>query len=118
MPAESRSPLHAAAAHMSWAKCPDRTARTANARKGLLEKFEREVDPEGILPPAERAKRAESARKAFYLNLAAKSAAARSRRKRAADGTSAADIASAKRAENARKAQDLLAAARRKRGAA
>jgi hypothetical protein len=103
---------------MSWALTEDRTARTAPAREGLQRKFELQVDPEGKLPPAERAKRAENARKAFYLNMAAKSAAVRSRRKRAAESTSAADIASAKRAENARKAHDLLAAARRKGGPA
>jgi hypothetical protein len=69
------------AAHESWANTEDRTARTAKARKALDDKFERQVDPDGILPPAERAKRAEHARKAHYLRMALKSAATRRARK-------------------------------------
>lgn len=68
------------AAHESWARTSDRAARTANARKAMLDKFERQVDPDGKLPPAERAKRAEHARKAHYKRLALKSAQARRRR--------------------------------------
>lgn len=65
------------AAHTSWANTEDRTARTAAGTKALLDKFERDVDPDGKLPPAERAKRAESARKAHFARLAFKSAQAR-----------------------------------------
>ncbi len=72
------------AAHVSWANASDWSARTAPAGAGLLTRFEREVDPDGILPPAERAKRAESARKAYYTRLALRSAQAR--RHRAATG--------------------------------
>lgn len=72
------------AAHTSWANTDDRRARTANGTAALLSKFEREVDPEGILPPAERARRAESARKAHFARLAFKSAQARRQRKEAA----------------------------------
>lgn len=68
------------AAHDSWAKTSDRSARTANARKALLDKFEKQVDPDGTLAPAERAKRAENARKAHFKRLALKSAQARKRR--------------------------------------
>lgn len=68
------------AAHESWARTADRAARTANARKALLDKFERLVDPDGSLSPAERAKRAEHARKAHFKRLALKSAQARRRR--------------------------------------
>lgn len=68
------------AAHTSWAHTPDRAARTANARRAALDRFEREVDPEGVLLPAERAKMAESARRAYFKRLAFKSAAARRRR--------------------------------------
>jgi hypothetical protein len=46
----------------------------------MLERFEREVDPDGTLPPAERAKRAEYARKAYFQRLALKSAQVRRRR--------------------------------------
>lgn len=68
------------AAHESWARTPDRSARTAAARQAMLEKFEKQVDPDGTLLPAERAKRAENLRKAHYARLALKSAQARRRR--------------------------------------
>jgi hypothetical protein len=42
-----------------------------------LRKFEDEIDPEGILPEKERRERAMSARKAYMLQLAKKSAMAR-----------------------------------------
>jgi hypothetical protein len=67
------------AAHESWAHTEDRSARTANARKAMLDKFEHEVDPNNELSPAEREKRAEHARKAYYKRLALKSARARRR---------------------------------------
>jgi hypothetical protein len=67
------------AAHESWAHTIDRSARTANARKAMLDKFERQVDPDGILSPAERAVRAAHARKAHFKRLALKSARARRR---------------------------------------
>ncbi|MEU1205491.1 hypothetical protein [Nocardia sp. NPDC005825] len=68
------------AAHASWAKTEDRAARTAKARRALMDKFERAVDPDGLLSPEERAFRAEHARKAHYLRLSRKSAQARRRR--------------------------------------
>jgi hypothetical protein len=52
---------------------------TAPARAAFLARFEAEVDPEGILPPEERARRAEFARKAYFAGMAFKSAKARSR---------------------------------------
>lgn len=69
------------AAHSSWAKTSDRQARTAAARTAALDRFEREVDPDGVLDPAERAVRAEHAKKAHMIRMALKSA--ESRRKRA-----------------------------------
>jgi hypothetical protein len=68
------------AAHQSWAQTENRSARTANARRALLDKFERRADPEGTLAPAERARRAESLRAAHYARLAYLSARARRRR--------------------------------------
>jgi hypothetical protein len=68
------------AAHESWARTVDRSARTAPARKAMDDKFEREVDPNNELAPAERARRAEHARKAYFARLALKSAQARRRR--------------------------------------
>jgi hypothetical protein len=64
-------------AHVSWSRTSDRSARTKPARDKFLEKFERQVDPEGILPQKERRQRAESARKAYMLQLARRSAMAR-----------------------------------------
>jgi hypothetical protein len=68
-----------AGAHKPWARTPDRTARTANGTAAFLARFEREVDPDGTLDPSERALRAEHARRSYFLNLSAKSAAARKR---------------------------------------
>jgi hypothetical protein len=75
-----RSQIGRIGAHSSWAKTKDRAARTAPARKAMLDKFEREVDPNHEVPAAERAKRVESAKKAYYARLALKSAQARRRR--------------------------------------
>ncbi|WP_432050270.1 hypothetical protein [Verrucosispora sp. NA02020] len=72
------------AAHTRWAHTADRSAATAPARTAFIARFERQVDPEGVLPLDERRKRAESAKKAHMLRLAAASAAARARRKAAA----------------------------------
>lgn len=74
------------ATHASWATTIDRTARTAKARQAFQQKFEREVDPEGVLLPAERAKRAENARQAYYARLALQSAKARRLRREQRDG--------------------------------
>ena len=80
MPASSpqkRTMIGRIAAETSWARTDDRAARTAPARKAMLDRFEREVDPEGVLAPAERARRAEHARKAYFTRLALKSAQSR-----------------------------------------
>jgi hypothetical protein len=67
-------------AHESWARTEDRAARTAPARRAFDARFEREVDPDEVLPPAERAQRAAHARKAYFARLALKSAKARRQR--------------------------------------
>ena len=72
-----RSMRGALGAHVSWQNTENRTERTAPARKAFDDRFEREVDPDGVLPPAERAKRVENARRAYFLRLALKSARAR-----------------------------------------
>lgn len=64
-------------AHTSWARTTDRSARTKAARDAAERKFELEVDPDGVLPPADRARRAEHARKAHFARLALASAKAR-----------------------------------------
>lgn len=79
---EQRS-LHARlASHASWARTEDRPARTDKARRAFLDRFERQVDPEGRLEPAERARRADHARKAYMAGLALKSARSRAARSR------------------------------------
>lgn len=65
------------AAHASWAATANRAERTAPARRAFADRWEREVDPEGVMEPAERAKAAESARKAHFTRLAYRSAQAR-----------------------------------------
>jgi len=67
------------AAHESWAKTPNRAARTAAARKAMMERFETLVDPDGVMPEAARLEMAESARKAHYRKMALKSAKVRAR---------------------------------------
>jgi hypothetical protein len=56
---------------------------TANGRAAFLARFNREVDPRGLLEPEERHRRAEQARRAYFTRLALASAKAR-RAKRAA----------------------------------
>ena len=68
------------AAEASWARTPDRAARTRRARESFLSRFEKEVDPDGTLPPQERWQRAEHAKRAYMLQLAKRSAAARKAR--------------------------------------
>jgi hypothetical protein len=69
------------AAHASWASAPDRTARTAPGTEAFLKRFERQVDPDGVLPPEQRAEQARHARIAYMLQLAERSAQARARRR-------------------------------------
>ena len=68
------------AANTRWASEPDRLAATQAARDAFLSRFEQQVDPEGRLAPEERARRAESARKAHFQRLALASAKARAGR--------------------------------------
>ena len=55
----------------------DTIAATQPARAGFLARFLREVDPDGVLAPVERERRAQRALRAHMLRLAAKSAEAR-----------------------------------------
>jgi hypothetical protein len=65
------------AAYISWSRTTDRNARTRPAREAFLHRFEREVDPDGVLPPAERSRRAQHALRTHMLRLAKHSVAAR-----------------------------------------
>jgi len=62
----------------------DPRSTTRAAREAFMARFERQVDPDGILPLSERARRAESARKAYFSGLALRSAKARSARRKVA----------------------------------
>jgi hypothetical protein len=77
MPDTSRALIARLAAHESWARTADPSARTAPGRAAFLDRFEREVDPDGILPPADRERMAAHARKAYFARLALASAKAR-----------------------------------------
>ncbi len=80
---EERRLIASLAAHTQWANCTDRTARTAKARQAAEDRFERQVDPDGVLDPDERLRRAESARKAYFAKLALQGLKARRKRKEA-----------------------------------
>lgn len=67
-----------AAALTRWAKTDDRQAATKPARVGYMARWEREVDPDGVLPIDERAKRASLALKAHMTGLALRSSKSRS----------------------------------------
>jgi hypothetical protein len=75
----TRSAAARLAAHESWARTPDRAARTAPAYAGLLARFEREarerLGPDAT--PRQVADAAESARKAHYARMSAAGVAAR-----------------------------------------
>jgi hypothetical protein len=72
-----------AAAFTRWSRTDDRPAATAAARAAARNRFEKLVDPDGVLPEHERVQRADMARRAFYADMARKSAAARRRKKAA-----------------------------------
>ncbi len=76
--APSQRALAQIAAHTRWALEPDRSAATSPARSAFLKKFEVEVDPNGQLPEAERALRAQNALRAHMARL--RLASARSRK--------------------------------------
>lgn len=80
-PSSTRSLQARRNALISWAYTQDRSARTQAARTAFLDRFEQKVDPEGLLAPAERARRAEALKRSHFADLALKSA--ESRRKRA-----------------------------------
>jgi hypothetical protein len=61
-------------------------AMTSAARRGFLGRFLAEVDPECHLDPVERNRRAEAARRAHMLRLAAESARTRAARRAQKDG--------------------------------
>jgi hypothetical protein len=79
MSAEERERHARLAAHAMHAR-NDSRAVTANARRAFLDRFEHQVDPDGVLPVAERCRRAEHAKREHMLRLALRSAQVRRRR--------------------------------------
>ncbi len=70
------------AAHHLHAQIADPSSHTAPARAAfMVDRFERQVDPDRKLTPEERARRAEHARKAYFIKLALRSAEARRARR-------------------------------------
>lgn len=67
-------------AHARWANTTDRAGALAPARRGMDERFEREVDPDGVMDPATRARLAKNAKSAYYARLQLRAAQARSAR--------------------------------------
>jgi alpha-D-ribose 1-methylphosphonate 5-triphosphate synthase subunit PhnG len=80
MTAEQRILRARLAAHTLHSKVDGRE-HTAAARAAFLDRFEQQVDPDRCLDPVERARRAEHARKAYFLDLSLKSARARQARR-------------------------------------
>lgn len=71
----------AAHSRLANATASDRRDMTAAARRAFEDRWERQVDPDGVLTPDERARRAEHAKKAHFQRMALKSAQARRRRR-------------------------------------
>ncbi len=64
------------AAHTMHARHDPRETTTA-ARAAFLARFEAEADPDGVLPPEERRRRAEHLRRAHFARLSLKAVEAR-----------------------------------------
>ena len=75
----TRAQLAAARLHATH----DSRELTAPARRAFLARFEEEVDPGGTLAPEERQRRAEHAKRAYFLQLAFRSSKARRLRRNA-----------------------------------
>lgn len=74
---EQRSQRARIAVLESWANTSDPSARTKPGRDAAFAKFERQVDPDGVLSEPERKRRADAARRAHMARLAYRSAKAR-----------------------------------------
>lgn len=65
-----------------WSRVPypERAAQTAKAREALWAKYKAQVDPDGVLPEAEREALARQARRADMARMSLKSSRNRSRK--------------------------------------
>ena len=69
------------AANARWSK-EDPSGQTTMMRDRFDERFRRQVDPDNSLPSAERERRAQAARKAYFLQLALQSSRSRAQKAR------------------------------------
>lgn len=61
------------AAYARWDANPyDRSAATQSARDAFMDRFENQVDPEGLLDPKTRAKRADKAMRRYFKDLSSR----------------------------------------------
>lgn len=67
------------AAYTRWSRY-DSKEGTQKAREAFFDRFRTQVDPDGILPPAERERRATAAMNAHMAGMAFKSAKVRKQR--------------------------------------
>ena len=81
---EQRTIRGAIAANTRWSR-EDPAVNAGRGQAGLVEKFRREVDPDGTLPEAERERRAQCAYRAHFQRLALASSKARGARKGGGD---------------------------------
>lgn len=102
MPLSQQQRRHRAriAAFASHANSTDPVSRTAAARQAFYQRFIRQADPDGLLPEAERLRRAEQLFQAHMARLALQSARSReaardARRRRVARGLQAVTVAGA-----------------------
>ena len=64
----------------SWANTTDREARMKPVQEGRQRRWEKMVDPDGVLPTEERVKRAKAAETAHMTRMALRSSLARQKR--------------------------------------
>jgi hypothetical protein len=85
---EDRATVALIAALERWGREPDLTAATQPARDARRAKLAREVDPDGVLDPAEREKRVDHLVKAHMLRMSLSAKKARAAKAAAAGGGS------------------------------
>ncbi len=76
------TPLRGRIGGLTRSATSDMSILARSGQAGLRRRFETEVDPDGELSPAERARRADAARRLYYARLALASAKARRVRRR------------------------------------
>ncbi len=71
-------------AYTRWARTEDRVAATEPARSAFMRRFERQVDPDGVLSEEERVSRAHFAMRAHMADLTRRRILSRRRQRPAA----------------------------------